>query len=510
GLSGVVQPGGDSLGAESLSEEACDEARVGSLGARHTVEFCGLLGAKSPLAAGMMDVGTSFASSPKSLKTPVAGAVACTKCFQVCIFVNRSSGGGRAGEYLAALGSDGRCSKIQLGNGGLEADLRAFDMRDGKPGQKPGFLLLKSMCEEAESLVHVMVAGGDGTVMWAISEMVAAGVDLIKVVVGHIPFGTGNDFSRSTGWGAMPPAELIGVNWQFLRRDIRRWIFSDVVDFDLWEVDVIASGGFAFIHDGHRGLTESDKAQHGLQQLDEGRWQMKKPMVNYFSLGQCCRAGLGFEKRRTGSRLGNNLRYGYEGLKKLTLRPAPLVSDVVEELCFSTSREEVRSTNLGGQSAELLFLNVPSFAGGAYPWEWSKPASGSDELKDSCQFLGDGRLEVVSYSSGFRAGLDAANSKMWTPGRGAGRRIASAEGSRYLPCCCLRAAPSPRPFRIGFKSPQEARYRSRDGRVYFQVDGEYFVAHCPEQVMIRHWRPACLLFFFFGASDESVESLDFC
>lgn len=447
-------------------------------------DFCGLLGAKSPVAH---PVTLSPTHSPKPISPPVdEEAVLCPHCFQVCIFVNRSSGGGRAGEYLAALGTDGNSNKMELGKGGLSAELRAFDMRDGEPGQKPGFLLLKKLCEEvqAEHLVHVMVAGGDGTVMWAISEMVASGVELDKVVVGHIPFGTGNDFSRSTGWGPMPPAELIGANMQCLRRDVRRWIFSEVVDFDVWEVDVTTSGGFAFAHDGTRGLTERDKEQHGLQQLVDGRWQMKKPMVNYFSLGQCCRAGLGFEKRRTGSRLGNNLRYGFEGLKKLAFRPAPMVSDVVQELTFCSATthtpEEAcvgghfsgAAANAGGRAAELLFLNIPSFAGGADPWAWAAPALGATDLKGRRQALGDGRLEVVSYSSGFGAAIDAANSKMRTPGRGAGRRLASAEG----------------PFLMSFKSPDEAKYTSNDGRVYFQVDGEFFVAHRPEQVIVRHWR----------------------
>mmetsp|Transcript_31413 Transcript_31413/g.56949 ORF Transcript_31413/g.56949 Transcript_31413/m.56949 type:complete len:519 (+) Transcript_31413:90-1646(+) len=451
---------------------------------------------------------------------------------QVIIFVNRTSGGGRAGEYLKALG-DGT-HKIRLSKtSGKFAQVRAFDLRDGESGRKSGFLLLKELSQEVENPVRVMVAGGDGTVMWAISEMETTGVNLEKVVVGHIPFGTGNDFSRSTGWGpAVGPGDLIGHRWQHLKRDLKQWIAADAVAFDVWEVEVTSGAGFAFVHGGHRCITEQDKVQHGLEELADGRWRMKKRMVNYFSLGQCCRAGLGFEKRRTSSRLGNNMRYGYEGLKKLFLQPAPMVSDVVNELSVSGSSSSLASlastatpddlfdddvtrqpsdasddsegsltttssaalrapaatqqqgaegvlsrsysVNLdqGLPSAELLFLNVPSFAGGANPWAWSSCEGQFNEDLSCSQDVGDGRLEVVSYSSGLGAAIDAANGKLRTPGRGAGQRVASAEG----------------PFRMSFKSPAKAKYTSTDGRVYLQVDGEFFVAHQPEEVNVRHWR----------------------
>lgn len=133
------------------------------------------------------------------------------------------------------------------------------------------------------------------------------------------------------------------------------------------------------------------------------------------------------------------------------------------------------------QSAELLFLNIPSYAGGAHPWAWSRPAEGCQEDLDgsstsaassAVQNVGDGRLEVVSYGTGLSAAIDAANGTLWTPGRGSGQRLVSAEG----------------PFNIAFKPSEQANYTCEDSRVYLQVDGEFFIAHEPEQTQIRHWK----------------------
>lgn len=49
-----------------------------------------------------------------------------------------------------------------------------------------------------------VVCGGDGTVLWVVSLVGEAGIDLTKVTFCIIPIGTGNDFSRCLGWGGSP------------------------------------------------------------------------------------------------------------------------------------------------------------------------------------------------------------------------------------------------------------------------------------------------------------------
>lgn len=50
----------------------------------------------------------------------------------------------------------------------------------------------------------MIICGGDGTILWVVSEVVKFGINTENVCFGVIPIGTGNDFSRSLGWGGSP------------------------------------------------------------------------------------------------------------------------------------------------------------------------------------------------------------------------------------------------------------------------------------------------------------------
>ena len=85
------------------------------------------------------------------------------------------------------------------------------DIREGASGSKPGFLLLKAVAERVQGTsssssssssssaeqhptqqtIRVLVAGGDGTVMWCLEEMQKTGVPPHVCAVGVVPYGTG-------------------------------------------------------------------------------------------------------------------------------------------------------------------------------------------------------------------------------------------------------------------------------------------------------------------------------
>ncbi len=55
--------------------------------------------------------------------------------------------------------------------------------------------------ESSHKQFRIIVCGGDGSVMWVVEEMILYKIDHEKCPIGILPFGTGNDFSRSLGWG---------------------------------------------------------------------------------------------------------------------------------------------------------------------------------------------------------------------------------------------------------------------------------------------------------------------
>ena len=50
----------------------------------------------------------------------------------------------------------------------------------------------------------LVTAGGDGSLMSLIMKLKAAKVDISRLVCCPLPYGTGNDLSRVTGWGGEP------------------------------------------------------------------------------------------------------------------------------------------------------------------------------------------------------------------------------------------------------------------------------------------------------------------
>lgn len=96
---------------------------------------------------------------------------------------------------------------------------------------------------------RVIVGGGDGTVMWVVSEMQKHDINFEKVALGIIPFGTGNDFSRVIGWGGKNPSGLDDPKNKKLKKLMGEWIKASKENFDIWEifVEVHEKGSFHVI-----------------------------------------------------------------------------------------------------------------------------------------------------------------------------------------------------------------------------------------------------------------------
>jgi diacylglycerol kinase (ATP) len=84
---------------------------------------------------------------------------------------------------------------------------------------------------------RVVICGGDGTIPWVLSELYEAGLDLSTVVIGILPIGTGNDFSRSLGWGASGP-KVSRNHLRGLGNLVKLWMNATIGHYDMWDVEV--------------------------------------------------------------------------------------------------------------------------------------------------------------------------------------------------------------------------------------------------------------------------------
>lgn len=57
--------------------------------------------------------------------------------------------------------------------------------------------------------------------MWVVDELTLATIDLANCPICIIPFGTGNDFARVTGWGGDSPADVLGSNLSYLKKLVK-------------------------------------------------------------------------------------------------------------------------------------------------------------------------------------------------------------------------------------------------------------------------------------------------
>ena len=386
----------------------------------------------------------------------------------IYIFVNPTSGGNAAAAMLRV-----GANELVFTEEGVRSNVYINNIRDGDQGNKPGFLNMKRHIEEHDAdvrPVHVIIAGGDGTVMWAISEAEAHGIDMSRISFGVIPYGTGNDFARSLGWGGSSPGKgIMRKEMSGFKALIREYLRADIIDFDIWRISVKVlddKGLIKQVRDGTKVV------------MKEGEFDKKvlsKPMCNYFSVGVESRIGLGFDKNRTTSSFRNKLRYGIEGVKKMFLstpRIAELVDSCVvcdnnERVLFSTNPQEAKKFPfLNGNPVSLIFLNICSFAGGCDLWSGSKKSGlvSQEEQKPESfapQFSGDGKLDILTYTGLLGLSLEQSKSRILG---GNGRRVGQEAG----------------PLILNFKK------NVTDKRTYMQIDGEFFTLENVESISVSH------------------------
>ncbi|KAF0899828.1 hypothetical protein E2562_024861, partial [Oryza meyeriana var. granulata] len=310
---------------------------------------------------------------------------------------------------------------------------KVFDLTVVKPSDFVEYALacLEQLADagdhSAKSIRHnlrVMVAGGDGTVGWVLGCLGDLYVQNREPVppVAVIPLGTGNDLSRSFGWGASFP-----FGWKAAaKRSLYKAIFGSVSCLDSWHVVVSMPG---------RGDEEEEEEldlPHSLRNLgectfyDDGTAEGELPetvscfdgvFYNYFSIGMDAQVAYGFHHLRdekpflASGPLSNKLIYaGY------TCKQGWFFTQCISDPELRGLRNIIRLSIKKMDSSEwenipvpssvraIVALNLHNYASGRNPWGNLKP-----EYLEKRGFVeaqsDDGLLEIFGLKQGWHASL---------------------------------------------------------------------------------------------------------
>ena len=240
-----------------------------------------------------------------------------------------------------------------------------FDLSQGGPD--PALELYKRVPG-----MRLLACGGDGTVGWLLSCLDKLDNDdqhhNIQAAVGVLPLGTGNDLSRSLGWGGGYTDEPLSKILQSLQQ-------AEVINMDRWRLRLDLN------------------SDHSAKISGKGVDKLPLEVVNnYFSLGVDAQIALQFHEAREAnphkfnSRIRNKMFYTQAGGKDLILRKWRTLTEHITVECDGK--------DITGKLRELkvhsvVFSNIPSYSSGTRPW--------NRQFGD--QRLDDGLIEVIGLTT---------------------------------------------------------------------------------------------------------------
>ncbi|KAJ0984240.1 hypothetical protein J5N97_002596 [Dioscorea zingiberensis] len=330
----------------------------------------------------------------------------------VVVFVNSRSGG-RHGpmlkERLRLLIGEDQVYDLSVVN---PADFVQYGLGCLEKLASLGDLCAKSTREK----LRIMVAGGDGTVGWLLGSLAELHVqDRMPVPpIGIIPLGTGNDLSRSFGWGgSFPFAWRIAV-----KNSLYRAVTGPVCHLDSWEVAVSVPE------------REPIELPHCLRQLEDhtyiqdedngGRFPersscYKGVFYNYFSIGMDAQVAYGFHHLRdekpylAQGPMANKLIYtGYGCTQGWFMTPCMSdpnfrgLKSILQLYIKKFNSAEWEQIHVPKSVRAIVALNLHNYGGGRHPWGNPKP-----EYLEKRGFVeahvDDGLLEIFGLKQGWHA-----------------------------------------------------------------------------------------------------------
>lgn len=264
--------------------------------------------------------------------------------------------------------------------------------------------------------LRVAVAGGDGTVGWVLGCL----TDLIRQVrepvppTAIIPLGTGNDLSRSFGWGGSLP-----FAWKSaITRTLAKASTGAICRLDSWEILISMPAG-DFVDPPHSlKQTEEQTLTQGVQiegELPEKLNCYEGVFYNYFSIGMDAKIAYGFHHLRNEKPylaqgpITNKLIYsGYTCTQGWFFTPcmsSPSLRSLKNILKMRVKKvncQEWEHIQVPSSVRAIVLLNLHNYGSGRNPWGKLKP-----DYLDKRGFVqahsDDGLLEIFGLKEGWHA-----------------------------------------------------------------------------------------------------------
>ncbi|KAL1060209.1 hypothetical protein V6Z11_1Z117400 [Gossypium hirsutum] len=279
---------------------------------------------------------------------------------------------------------------------------RRTDLEDVKPHE---FVRYDFCAKEIRQNIRIVVAGGDGTVGWVLGclgELNQNGREPVPPVA-IIPLGTGNDLSRSFGWGV---------------KSLHRASVGPVSNLDSWHVVVQMPGGE--VADPPHSLKAAEECSLDKTLEIEGDLPDKVNyyegvFYNYFSIGMDAKVAYGFHHFRNEKPhlaqgpLANKIIYsGYscsQGWFLTTCTSDPSLrglKNILKMHVKKVNSTEWEQIPVPKSVRAVVALNLHNYGSGRNPWGNLKPKylekRGFVEARSD-----DGLLEIFGLKEGWHA-----------------------------------------------------------------------------------------------------------